>query len=47
MWWRIIRGGVVGDGVLWIVVVCVVADCRREVVGDGVLLVVLVYVAAD
>ena len=43
---RCLRGEVVGDGVLWVVVVYVVADCRGRVAGEGVLWVVVVYVVA-
>ena len=42
-----LRGGDVGDSVLWIVVVYVVADCRGEVVGDDVLWIVVVGVVVD
>ena len=32
-----LRGGVVGDSALWVVVVYVVADCRGGVVGTNTL----------
>ena len=39
-------GGALREGVLWIVVVYVVADYRGGAVGDDVLWIVVVYVVA-
>ena len=40
------RGGFVGDGVLWVLVVYVVMGCGGCIVGDGALWVEVVYVIA-